>query len=91
MTNTEKLIQVSFNEKGVYFMYQIPVQRGIKGKTKSIVNELLIVGIPHKQVDVYCIKEKIYITNKYVRDAETDDPILFRELDTWTYVEKEKL
>ena len=86
-----KLIQVSIIKQGVYFMYQLPVQRGIKGKSKSKVNEVLVVGIPMNKVQDYCLKENIIITNKAVYINDLDNPILFKEKDKFVYVERKEL
>lgn len=41
------LEEVCPNDCGVYLIFRVPnVQRGIKGKSRSKVDELLIVGIP---------------------------------------------
>ena len=48
------LEEVNPNDSGVYFVYRIPnVKRGIRGKTKGHVDELLVVGIPWPKVDKY--------------------------------------
>lgn len=56
-----KLIKVSVNDKGAYFIYEVTVQRGIKGKNKSKVKELLIHGVPLSDLDYACKKEGIRI------------------------------
>ena len=62
MDKVAKLIQVSTNKDGnYYFVYRVPVQRGIKGKTKSKVDEVLIVGVNKKYVKQYCKKEGIIL------------------------------
>lgn len=87
-----ELVQISINPTGAYITYKIPVQRGIRGKTKSKVDELLIVGISLKndRFHNYCIKEGIYITNKAVYDANTEEKLLIRKDDSWTYVKEDK-
>lgn len=73
-------------------MYLIPkVKRGMHGKTKSKVDEVMIVGIPNQKLQNYCIQHRIYITNKAVYNSFTNEPLLFRCGDSLTYVEKEKL
>jgi len=63
----ERLVQVTVQSNGVYFAYQLPeVKRGIRGKTKGKVDELLIVGVPLKGVQSYCKREHLIITNKAV-------------------------
>ena len=84
------LVQFSFNEYGAYFIEQVEVQRGIKGKTRSKVNELLIVGVPAPRLHQWCIDNHIYITNKAVYNADTDEPLLFREGNSFTYKRKEE-
>lgn len=59
-----KLIKVCPNEHGAYFLYSIPVKRGIRGKTKSVVEELLIVGVPLSKLDEACAKEGVLIIDK---------------------------
>ena len=89
----EKLVQVTIQSNGVYFAYQLPeVKRGIRGKTKGKVDELLIVGVPLKKVQSYCEREHLVITNKAVyENNDMDCPILFRQGESFVYVEKEKL
>lgn len=87
-----KLVQVSIQSNGVYFTYQLPVTRGIRGKDKGVVNELLIYGVPTKRVQAYCLKEKLVITDRAVyANNDLDQPILFRQGDSSTYVEEDKL
>ena len=88
----QKLIQVSIQFNGAYFTYQLDVPRGIKGKTKAKVKEVLIHGVPTKRVQQYCLDNKLVITDRAVyENNDMDCPILFRQGDTLTYVEKEKL
>lgn len=62
-----ELKQISFTNGGAYFLYLLPnVTRGMHGKNKSKVNEILIVGVPYKDLQNYCIKDNIVITNKAV-------------------------
>ena len=75
MENNEmKLIRVSLRstEKGInaYFVYRLPVQRGIKGKTRSKVNEILAVGVPASQLQRYCNDNHYTISNYYVYQDE---------------------
>lgn len=58
-----KLVQISPNEHGCYFVYQVEVQRGIRGKNKGKVKELLIVGVPKNQLNSYCKREGVRIEN----------------------------
>lgn len=56
----EELITISIQENGAYFIYKIPnVKRGIRGKNKGNVNELIIVGVPIDKLEQYCKKENI--------------------------------
>ena len=44
--NKEDIVFISENEDGNFYIgYKIKVQRGIKGKTRSKVDELIIVGM----------------------------------------------
>lgn len=53
---------ISRNKDGNYYVgYTIPVQRGIKGKTRSKVNELIIIGIPKSKFRKFCKETKIYL------------------------------
>lgn len=57
-----KIIQISRNENGDwYVLYKLRVQRGIKGKTKSKVDEVLIVGIPQAKFDAWCKKNNLVV------------------------------
>lgn len=73
-----RLVQFSLNEKdSAYFIYSLPVKRGIRGKTKGKVNEVLIIGVPEKQLDSYCYKHNLMISNIYV--YENSKRILHRK------------
>lgn len=86
-----KLIQVSLGESGGTFIYCVKVQRGIKGKARSKADEVLIVMIPNKKMNSYCVSEHIFITDKAVYSETFDSPILFRDGDSSNYVEEDKL
>lgn len=44
--NKDDIVFISENEDGNFYIgYKIKVQRGIKGKTRSKVDELVIVGM----------------------------------------------
>ena len=59
-----KLIQVSLTESGAYFIYELPkVVRGIRGKNRERVDEVLIHGVPKSKLQEFCIKNEIQITN----------------------------
>ena len=81
-----KLVQISVDGSHTYIIHKVPVSRGIRGKSKGKVDELLIIGINTKYLHRFCCKNGIYITNKYVRDAETDEILLEREGDFFNYV-----
>ena len=62
MSNNDKnLVFISKTAGGYYFGYKVKVQRGIRGKTKSIVDELLIVGMPTDKAIEHAKKEGIKI------------------------------
>lgn len=85
------IIQISLFKAGAYIMHLVPkVSRGMHGKSKGHVDEVLIVGVPNSKLQQWCIDNRIYITNKAVYNADTNKPILFRKGDSFTYVEKEK-
>lgn len=88
----QKLIQVAIQSNGVYFTWQIEVPRGIRGKDKARVKEVLIHGVPTKRVQQYCLDNKLVITDRAVyANNDMNCPILFRKGDSLTYVEEEKL
>ena len=59
-TKKGNLVDVTINKDGnFYFIYSVEVQRGIRGKSKGKVNELLIVGVNKKNVESYCKNEGI--------------------------------
>lgn len=50
-----KIDFISRNKDGNWYVgYRVKVQRGIKGKNRSKVDELLIVGIPDSKFDAWC-------------------------------------
>lgn len=73
-SNEMELIRVSLRstEKGInaYFVYRLPVQRGIRGKTRSKVNEILAFGVPASMLQEWCNKHHYTITNYYVYQDE---------------------
>lgn len=84
----QKLVQVTIQSNGVYFAYQLPkVKRGIRGKSKGKVDELLIVGVPIKKVESYCEREGLIITDKRVYVGNLDNPILSRKGNSLVYTE----
>jgi len=57
-----ELQYITKNKDGNYYaIYKVKVQRGIKGKTKSKVDELLIVGIPKSKFKDFCKKHNINV------------------------------
>lgn len=76
----QELIQVSIQKEGVYFIYKLSeVKRGIRGKTKGKVDEVIIVGIPLNDVNDYCKKEELIITSERVCFKNLDQTILTRK------------
>lgn len=56
------LDKIAIQKNGAYFLYRVPkVARGMHGKTKGHVDELLIVGVPAKHFRNFCEKEGIKI------------------------------
>lgn len=54
-----KLAFVSQNKNGDYYVgYKIPVTRGIRGKTKGTVDELIIVGMNKSKFEEFKEKHK---------------------------------
>lgn len=50
-----ELVFISKNQNGDYYVgFKIKVNRGIRGKTKSKVDELIIVGIPKDKFPEFC-------------------------------------
>lgn len=71
-------------------MYKVPqVKRGIRGKTKGKVDEVLIVGIPLKKVEEYCENSNLIITNKAVYEGDLDNPILYLNEEGTAYERRE--
>ena len=89
--NKSELIQVSIQPNGVYFIEKIRVLRGIRGKTRGKVDEVIITGIPLRKVQQYCLNQKLIITSKAVYRYDLDNPILFRKDDSLTYYKKEDI
>lgn len=91
------LIQVSINYNKKkdklfgYFIYQIIVTRGLRGKSKGKVPEVLIVGIPNSALQSYCVTNNLIITNKAVYEEDFNHPILWKEEESWTYKRREYL
>ena len=59
-TKTMKIKWISKNDNGDFYVgYTVSVQRGIRGKTKGKVDELLIIGIPKNQFKEFCNKHAL--------------------------------
>ena len=59
------LEEICPNEHGVYFIYKVPkVPRGMHGKVKGHVDELLIVGRPWSAANKYLEKYGIVIVKE---------------------------
>lgn len=53
---------VSKNKNGDFYIgYRVPVQRGIRGKTRGKVDELIIVGVPKADMPKFCEEHGIRI------------------------------
>lgn len=64
---------INCNENGDWYVgYRVKVQRGIKGKTKSKVDELLIVGIPGSQFNDFCKREGIIVKKESIEDGSIE-------------------
>ena len=70
----ENLIAINRNENGdYYFIFKVPqVARGMHGKTKGHVDELLIVGVPQKKLVSYLQGELDYFERFYVEGTEQE-------------------
>ena len=85
----EKLIQINISENHAYFIYSLEVQRGIRGKTKGRVGEVLIFGCNTKHLQDWCVEHNLVITNKAVYSSDDlNHPILVREGEGLNYVIK---
>ena len=55
-----KIEFVSRNKDGNYYVgFRVPVKRGIRGKTKAVVDELIIVGMHKDKFKDFCKKNNI--------------------------------
>lgn len=63
ITHDGQIIEkITCQKEGIYVMFRIPkVKRGIRGKTRSQVDELMIVGIPWKHANKWLEKYGIEI------------------------------
>lgn len=60
----EELAFVSKNKDGnYYFGFKVKVQRGIKGKTRSKVDELIIVGMSKEKAIKFAEERRIKLEN----------------------------
>lgn len=65
--NRDQLTKIAFNKNGsLYAIYKVNVQRGIKGKNKSKVDEVLIWGIPKSGAEKFLIKNNLDPLIKYL-------------------------
>lgn len=70
-----KVQWISANENGDFYVgYKVKVTRGIRGKTKGNVDEVLIVGVPKAKFNNFCIKEGIVAS---VTDTKTGKMIVY--------------
>lgn len=73
----ENLIAINRNVNGdYYFIYKVPqVTRGMHGKTKGHVDELLIVGINQKCLVSYLQRElnKVEKTEEFYAEGQPED------------------
>lgn len=74
-----ELVQLGLQKSGAYFTYKLPVQRGIRGKSKGKVDELMIIGIPYKNMERYCEQHNYIITNKALYIGDMDNPVLIND------------
>lgn len=52
---SDDLVFIERNKDGNWYVgFRVKVQRGIKGKTKSKVDEIIIVGINNDYFDQFC-------------------------------------
>lgn len=86
-----ELIGVNIHKFGVYFVYRILVKRGIKGKSRARVYEILSCGVPKRFVEKYCEDNGLIITDRAVYKDNLKNPILFREGTSLNYIKKEEL
>ena len=53
---------ISLNANGDFYVgYVTKVLRGIKGKTRKLVDEVLIVGIPQAKMNEFCIQHNLVV------------------------------
>ena len=72
-----KIQWISANENGDFYVgYKVNVTRGIRGKTKGKVDEVLIVGVPKAKFNDFCIKEGIVVS---VKDKKTGKRTVYGE------------
>lgn len=70
MEPVEDIAFVSQNENGDWYVgYKIKVPRGIRGKSKAIADELLIIGIPKNKFPAWLEKHG-YVLRKENCDEE---------------------
>lgn len=55
-----KIEFISRNKDGNYYIgFKVPVKRGIRGKTKAVVEELIIVGMHKDKFKDFCKNNNI--------------------------------
>ena len=65
-----KIEFISRNRDGNYYIgFKVPVKRGIRGKTRGKVDELIIVGINQKQFPQWCKEHNIIVTEVELHDS----------------------
>ena len=70
---------ISKNENGDFYDgYKIKVSRGMHGKTKSKVDEVMIVGIPQSKFDAWCKAYGIFVK---VENKETGEVVCYGSSD----------
>lgn len=67
----------SFTKNGaLYITYYVIVKRGIRGKDKGEVREVLIVGMPKTKWEAYLTKEKAMIIGRELPPSDNEFLIL---------------
>ncbi len=79
----EDIAFIQTNEDGNYYVgYRVKVQRGIRGKNKSKVDELIIVGMHKDDFPAFCKKHHIIIKEGIMKDDDIE-PYLGREVKVY--------
>lgn len=62
---------ISHPKENVWYIgYKVKVKRGIRGKAKGFVNEVLIVGMNDEHFVKWCMRHKIFIKEGDRKDLE---------------------